>query len=87
MRRSLILRERPRHHPDRDTFRMHEDPIPEPAAGEVVTRTIWLSIDPYMRGRLSDRKSYAAPVRGRRANDRGDGGRGDGLRGPRLRGR
>jgi NADPH-dependent curcumin reductase len=62
MRRSLILRERPRHHPDRDTFALKEDAIPEPGVGEVVTRTIWLSIDPYMRGRLSDRKSYAAPV-------------------------
>lgn len=62
MRRSLLLAERPRGHPDRATFTMHEDEVPEPRAGEVVTRTIWLSIDPYMRGRLSDRKSYAAPV-------------------------
>jgi NADPH-dependent curcumin reductase CurA len=36
--------------------------MPTPGPGEVLTRTLWLSIDPYMRGRLSDRKSYAAPV-------------------------
>jgi NADPH-dependent curcumin reductase CurA len=62
MRRSLVLAERPKGQPDRSTFTMREDSIPEPGAGEVVTRTIWLSIDPYMRGRLSDRKSYATPV-------------------------
>ncbi len=62
MRRSLILARRPKGQPDNSTFTMTEDPIPEPAEGEIVTRTIWLSIDPYMRGRLSDRKSYAAPV-------------------------
>jgi NADPH-dependent curcumin reductase len=41
---------------------LREDAIPTPGAGEVVTRTLWLSIDPYMRGRLSDRKSYAPSV-------------------------
>ncbi len=62
MRRSLILAERPKGQPGRDTFALRDDPIPEPGPGEVVTRTIWLSIDPYMRGRLSGAKSYAAPV-------------------------
>lgn len=62
MRRSLVLAQRPQGQPSRDNFTMQEDAIPEPAPGEVVTRTIWLSIDPYMRGRLSERKSYATPV-------------------------
>lgn len=61
-RRSLVLARRPRSVPGRDDFRIEESAIPAPAQGEVVTRTIWLSIDPYMRGRLSDRASYAPSV-------------------------
>src|SRR6185312_1861810 len=60
--RSIVLKRRPRGSPRVEDFETREEPIPEPKPGEVVTRTIWLSIDPYMRGRLSDRKSYAAPV-------------------------
>jgi NADPH-dependent curcumin reductase CurA len=41
---------------------MVQDAIPMPGPGEVVTRTLFLSVDPYMRGRLSDRKSYASPA-------------------------
>ncbi len=62
VRRSILLKRRPNGAPRRADFEMREDAIPAPGAGEVVTRTIWLSIDPYMRGRLSDRKSYAPPV-------------------------
>ncbi len=62
MRRSVVLRRRPRGAPATDDFEIVEDAIPEPSPGQVVTRTIWLSIDPYMRGRLSEAKSYAAPV-------------------------
>ncbi len=36
--------------------------MPPPGAGEVLLRTLWLSLDPYMRGRMSDAPSYAAPV-------------------------
>ena len=61
-RRSILLRRRPGGVPKRADFEMREDSIPEPGAGEVLTRTIWLSIDPYMRGRLWDRPSYAPPV-------------------------
>ncbi len=61
-RRSVVLRSRPSGEPRADDFEIVEDAVPTPGAGEVVTRTIWLSLDPYMRGRLSDRKSYAAPV-------------------------
>ncbi len=59
---ALVLRRRPDGEPDPSDFDMVEQAIPTPAAGEVVTRTIWLSIDPYMRGRLADRKSYAPSV-------------------------
>ncbi len=62
MRQSIVLRRRPDGMPSMDDFEMAKEPIPTPAAGEVVTRTLYLSIDPYMRGRLSDRKSYATPV-------------------------
>jgi NADPH-dependent curcumin reductase len=62
VRRSIVLRRRPQGAPEPDDFAIEEDAIPEPEGGEVVTRTIFLSIDPYMRGRLSDRKSYAPSV-------------------------
>ena len=61
-RRSMMLRRRPSGVPRPDDFEVVESSIPAPGPGEVVTRTIWLSIDPYMRGRLSDRPSYAPPV-------------------------
>jgi hypothetical protein len=62
MRRSIVLKQRPRGNPGPRDFEMREDAIPAPGPGEVVTRTIWLSIDPYMRGRISDAWSYAPPV-------------------------
>ena len=62
MRRSVVLRRRPEGSPRPDDFELRDDEVPEPAPGEIVTRTIWLSIDPYMRGRLSEQKSYAQPV-------------------------
>jgi NADPH-dependent curcumin reductase CurA len=60
--RSVVLRRRPHGAPERSDFEITEDPIPTPGAGEVVTRTIWLSIDPYMRGRLRDQQTYAKAV-------------------------
>jgi len=62
IRRSLVLRRRPDGEPRGEDFAMVEDPVPVPGAGEVLTRTIMLSIDPYMRGRISGRASYATPV-------------------------
>lgn len=62
LRRSVVLRRRPSGEPGPSDFEILEDAIPTPGAGQVLTRTIWLSLDPYMRGRLSDRASYAAPV-------------------------
>jgi NADPH-dependent curcumin reductase CurA len=61
-RRSVILRSRPKGQPALDNFSVDAEPIPQPAEGEVLTRTLWLSLDPYMRGRMSDAASYAAPT-------------------------
>ena len=61
-RHSVLLRRRPTGPPKPDDFEISAGTMPTPGPGEVLTRTLWLSIDPYMRGRLSDRKSYAAPV-------------------------
>ena len=62
MRRSIVLKHRPKGSPSTRDFEFRDDPIPTPGAGEVVTRTIYLSIDPYMRGRISDAWSYATPI-------------------------
>jgi len=61
-RRSVVLASRPQGEPTAANFAIIEGPIPEPGPGEVVTRTLYLSLDPYMRGRLSAAKSYAKPV-------------------------
>ena len=60
--RSVVLRRRPEGEPRPEHFEVVEQPVPALGAGEVLTRTLWLSIDPYMRGRLADRASYVAPV-------------------------
>ena len=60
--RSVRLKRRPVGAPTPDDFEVVEGPAPQPGPGEVVTRTLFLSIDPYMRGRLSEAKSYATPV-------------------------
>jgi NADPH:quinone reductase len=48
--------------PDATTFRLESRPLPEPAAGDVSLETLCLSVDPYMRGRMSPAKSYVAPL-------------------------
>ena len=62
VRRSVHLKRRPDGEPRREDFEIREDSIPQPQPGEVVTRTIWLSIDPYMRGRLREQQTYAQPI-------------------------
>jgi hypothetical protein len=62
LRRSVVLKRRPSGEPAKADFEIREDAIPHPQAGEVVTKTIWLSIDPYMRGRLREEQTYAAAV-------------------------
>ncbi len=60
--RRIVLASRPTGEPSAANFRLEEFPVPTPGQGEVLLRTIWLSLDPYMRGRMSDAPSYAAPV-------------------------
>lgn len=62
IRRSILLKRRPSGEPGPEHFEIKEDAIPTPGRGEVVTRTIWLSIDPYMRGRLREQQTYAVAV-------------------------
>lgn len=61
-RRSVVLKRRPSGSPRVADFEIVQDAIPAPGPGEVVTRTVYLSIDPYQRGRVSGRASYATPV-------------------------
>ncbi|WP_127104097.1 NADP-dependent oxidoreductase [Pararhodobacter zhoushanensis] len=60
--RQLVLAERPKGEPTAQTLRLTEAPIPQPGKGQMLLRTRYLSLDPYMRGRMSDAPSYAAPV-------------------------
>lgn len=60
--RRLVLASRPQGAPVAENFRLEEQPVAEPADGQVLLRTIWLSLDPYMRGRMSDAPSYSPPV-------------------------
>jgi NADPH-dependent curcumin reductase CurA len=60
--RRLVLAERPKGAPTSNTMRLETEDIPTPKPGEMLLRTEFLSLDPYMRGRMSDAPSYAAPV-------------------------
>lgn len=60
--RRIVLKRRPVGMPTPDDFAFEEAPVPEPSEGEVVLKHLYLSLDPYQRGRLSDAKSYATPV-------------------------
>lgn len=60
--RRIILRSRPVGAPKPEDFSLEEQPLPTPGEGQLRLRTLYLSLDPYMRGRLSDAESYAEPV-------------------------
>jgi NADPH-dependent curcumin reductase CurA len=60
--RKIVLASRPVGEPTEANFKMVEGPVPKAGEGEVLLRTHFLSLDPYMRGRMSDAKSYAEPV-------------------------
>jgi NADPH-dependent curcumin reductase len=60
--RQIVLAARPVGLPKPEDFRLVETPVPEPGPGEMLVRARWLSLDPYMRGRMSDAPSYARPV-------------------------
>jgi hypothetical protein len=58
----IVLASRPVGEPNSSNFRIEDFAVPTPGAGQVLLRTIWLSLDPYMRGRMNEGPSYAAPV-------------------------
>src|SRR6266852_3333367 len=57
--RQIVLAARPHGKPQLTDFRLEETAIPTPSAGQVLLAVLYLSLDPYMRGRMDDRKSYA----------------------------
>lgn len=60
--RRIVLKRRPVGIPRPEDFAFETVPVPDPGEGEVVLQHLYLSLDPYQRGRLSEAKSYAAPV-------------------------
>jgi NADPH-dependent curcumin reductase CurA len=60
MNKRVVLASRPQGWVSEANFRIEEAPVPKPAEGEVLVKNLWLSLDPYMRGRMNDAKSYAA---------------------------
>jgi NADPH-dependent curcumin reductase len=58
----IVLAARPQGRPKPSDFRLEETPIPTPSEGQILLRVQYLSLDPYMRGRMDDRQSYAKAV-------------------------
>jgi len=58
----ITLASRPEGTPTPENFALETAPVPTPAQGEILVRVHYMSLDPYMRGRMDDAKSYAAPV-------------------------
>jgi NADPH:quinone reductase len=60
--RRVTLAERPVGFPKESDFAVDEVAVGEPGPGEVLVRTLWVSVDPYQRGRMSEARSYARPL-------------------------
>lgn len=60
--RRFVLAKRPQGMPTSQDIKLEEAPVPQPAAGQLLLRTLYLSLDPYMRGRMDDAESYSAPL-------------------------
>ena len=58
----MLLASRPAGWVSEENFRLERGPLPQPRDGEVLVKNLWLSLDPYMRGRMSDAKSYVKGV-------------------------
>ena len=69
--REIRLKSRPSGLPNAGNFEMASIDLPEPAAGEVQVRNLWMTVDPYMRGRMNEVKSYAPPFQLGKALDGG----------------
>ncbi|MBO3746226.1 NADP-dependent oxidoreductase [Streptosporangiaceae bacterium NEAU-GS5] len=61
MAREIRLAARPKGWPTQENFELVETPTPEPGDGEILVRNRYMSVDPYMRGRMNDSKSYIPP--------------------------
>ena len=61
--REIHLASRPSGWPTPENFRTVETDLPDPGAGQVLVRNTWMSVDPYMRGRMNDTRSYVPPFR------------------------
>ena len=59
--RQILLVKRPAAMPDESCFKLVTSSMPQPTNGQVLVRTRFISVDPYMRGRMNDRKSYVPP--------------------------
>jgi NADPH-dependent curcumin reductase CurA len=59
--REIHLKQRPVGMPTANDFELVDRPIPEPGPNQFLVRNIWMTVDPYMRGRMMDRKSYVPP--------------------------
>ena len=62
--RRVLLRRNPRGMPVADDFEVAEEPMPEPGAGEVLVRTVYVSLDPYMRGGMNRPEAVGKPLGG-----------------------
>jgi NADPH:quinone reductase len=62
MNRQIVVAGRPAGMPKESDFKLVESPMPKPGDGEALVQTIYLSVDPYMRGRLTGVRTYADPV-------------------------
>ena len=62
MNRQVLLASRPQGWVSEENFRIVDAPMPKPGPGEVLVKNEWLSLDPYMRGRMNEAKSYTPPV-------------------------
>ena len=60
--RKMLMAQRPVGEPTDECFRLVEEDVPALAPGQILIKVIWLSLDPYMRGRMNDVKSYAQPL-------------------------
>jgi NADPH-dependent curcumin reductase CurA len=63
MNYQILFKSRPEGAPSAENFEVVETPIPRPGQGQMLRRTVWLSVDPYMRGRMSTAKSYVSPAK------------------------
>ena len=61
--KEILFASRPTGMPTLDTFKIVETEVPQPNEGEVLVRSLYLSVDPYLRGRMREAKSYVAPFK------------------------